>query len=295
MATAAFGANAGSRGRIQRTYHPRMPSLDTEYVLGTHDEEIARLALQHRVWADRVHAAWRQAGFSDGQHLADIGCGPGFAALELARLVGPTGRVTAIDQSRRFLDQLAAQAAADALDNIALVERDLNTPRFEPAAFDGAWIRWVLAFVPDPRQLLADTRAALRAGSPLVIYEYFDNRTWRMSPPHEGMEHFVRVASDNWRRAGGEPNIALSALRWLEELGFRIVHLRPIIDIVTAQDPQWHWLTAFVESGRKRLTASRELSVDASEALAVAIRAWLHADPPVRMVTPGVMEIIAIA
>jgi hypothetical protein len=33
--------------------------METDYVLGTDDGEIARLALQHQVWRPRVLRAWR--------------------------------------------------------------------------------------------------------------------------------------------------------------------------------------------------------------------------------------------
>ena len=39
---------------------------ETDYVLGTHDDEIARLGLQHRVWRDAVTAAWQRAGITEG-------------------------------------------------------------------------------------------------------------------------------------------------------------------------------------------------------------------------------------
>ena len=38
----------------------------TDYVLGTHDEEIARLGLQHRAWRSRALAAWQKGEFSPG-------------------------------------------------------------------------------------------------------------------------------------------------------------------------------------------------------------------------------------
>ena len=62
---------------------------DRDYVLGTHDEEIARLGLQHRVWRPRALDAWTRAGFTQGQTLLDVGCGPGHASVDLAELVGP--------------------------------------------------------------------------------------------------------------------------------------------------------------------------------------------------------------
>jgi hypothetical protein len=40
------------------------------------------------------------------------GADPWFATLDLARLVGPQGRIIAVDHSARFLDHLKGQLAA---------------------------------------------------------------------------------------------------------------------------------------------------------------------------------------
>jgi len=45
-----------------------------------------------------------------GQVAADIGCGPGFHALELAGLVGPTGRVYAVDADEEAIRALRHKA-----------------------------------------------------------------------------------------------------------------------------------------------------------------------------------------
>jgi ubiquinone/menaquinone biosynthesis C-methylase UbiE len=76
---------------------------EKEYVLGTGDEELARLGLQHRAWRLRALAAWRAAEIGPGQTVLDVGCGPGYASLDLAEMVGPCGRVVALDKSERFL------------------------------------------------------------------------------------------------------------------------------------------------------------------------------------------------
>ena len=73
---------------------------EKDYVLGTNAEEISRLGLQHRVWRPRALDAWRRAGFRAGQVILDIGAGPGYAALDLAEIVGPTGKVIALERSR---------------------------------------------------------------------------------------------------------------------------------------------------------------------------------------------------
>ena len=85
---------------------------ERDYVLGTHDEEIERLALQHRVWRPRASDAWRRAGFTQGQTILDVGCGPGHATLDLAEIVGQSGRVVALDRSRQRRTRSSPKRAA---------------------------------------------------------------------------------------------------------------------------------------------------------------------------------------
>src|SRR3954467_438634 len=98
-----------------------MPASDeTDYVLGTHDEEVARLGLQHRVWRPVATDCWRRAGTTPGSRLrgfgggrragitvgsrvVDVGAGPGYATVDFAEIVGPRGAVLAVERSARFL------------------------------------------------------------------------------------------------------------------------------------------------------------------------------------------------
>jgi ubiquinone/menaquinone biosynthesis C-methylase UbiE len=77
---------------------------ERDYVLGTNDEEIGRLGLQHRVWRDIVLDCWRRARITSGSRVLDVGAGPGYATLDLAEIVGPTGQVVAIERSNRFVE-----------------------------------------------------------------------------------------------------------------------------------------------------------------------------------------------
>src|SRR3990172_10377005 len=89
-----------------------------EYVLGTNDEELRGLGFQHGVWGEQAFALCERAGFAPGQTIVDVGCGPGFATLDLARLVGPKGYVIAVDHSARFLEHLKGQLTAQGIQNV---------------------------------------------------------------------------------------------------------------------------------------------------------------------------------
>lgn len=266
---------------------------EKEYVLGTHDDEILRLGLQHRVWRPRSLDAWRRAGFTTGQTLLDIGCGPGYASLDLAEIVGPSGKVISIDKSRRFLDALDATQRERRLTNIVIHELDLNKLELPNVKADGAWARWVFAFVKHPRELLALTASALKPGGVFVIHEYIDYSTWRLAPRLPELEEYVQAVMESWRADGGEPDIGLELPAWLKDLGFELKSLNPIIDIVPSSNHVWEWPKAFIEVGIQRLVDLGRMKQHRAHEILTAF-ASREATPDTLMITPTVLEIIAV-
>ena len=53
-----------------------------------------------------------------GMTALDLGCGPGFFSVEMARLVGPTGRVIACDLQEGMLKKLGDKIKGSALEKI---------------------------------------------------------------------------------------------------------------------------------------------------------------------------------
>src|SRR3989442_14940506 len=104
---------------------PSSINHDRDYVLGTHDEELARLGLQHRVWRPVVLDCWQRAGITVGKRVLDIGAGPGYAAVDLAEIVGPTGEVVAIERSTNFIRAMNEACRARSLANVRIHELDL--------------------------------------------------------------------------------------------------------------------------------------------------------------------------
>jgi len=268
------------------------PPAERDYVLGTHDEEIERLGLQHAVWRPRANSAWQRAGFNRGQTILDVGCGPGYATLDLAELVGPTGRVIAVDRSRRFLDVLEARAEARGAHQVAIMENDLDEGSFENAHAHGAWCRWVLAFVMQPRQLLARIARGLEPGATFVSHEYYDYGSWRTLPRSALFEEFVGATIGNWRKSGGEPDIGAQVPRWLEELSFEIVSVRPLVYVIDKRDFMWQWPASFMQVGLARLVELGAIEEDRAPEFE-AVLTQIANDDDIRMITPSVLEVIA--
>jgi SAM-dependent methyltransferase len=59
----------------------------------------------------RLRAVVDALPLQPGSRVIEVGCGPGAAAREVARRVGPTGHVLAVDRSPRAIEQLRRSAA----------------------------------------------------------------------------------------------------------------------------------------------------------------------------------------
>src|SRR5512133_202486 len=119
-----------------------MPT-DRDYVLGTHDEELARLGLQHRVWRPVVLDCWRRAGLTVAKRVLDVGAGPGYATVDLAEIVGPLGEVVALERSRNFIRAIEQACRSRSLANVHIHQLDLMTGELPKGDYDFSWCRWI--------------------------------------------------------------------------------------------------------------------------------------------------------
>ena len=200
---------------------------DNGYVLGTNDEELERLGLQHRVWRPLVLDCWRRAGITFGSRVIDVGAGPGYATIDLAELVGPTGEIFAIERSARFLEFAKKACAVRGLSNVRFRQADLMEESLGELGFDATWCRWVASFVSSPEKLVKTIAGALRPGGVAIFHEYIDYRTWRLAPRRPAIESFVNEVVASWRATGGEPDVALNFPTPFRAAGLRVIETHP--------------------------------------------------------------------
>ena len=262
------------------------------YLLGTHDEEIERLGLQHRVWRPHVAACWSRAGVTVGSRVLDVGAGPGYATVELAEIVGPAGRVVAIERSQRFLAFAREACARRGLANVELRELDLMAQPLGVSGLDAAWCRWVAAFVSHPARLVAAIAGALRPGGVAMFHEYGDYSAWRLSPRGPAHESFVAGVIQSWRETGGEPDVGRELPRLLLDAGFRLLGVTPLIFVVRPTDFMWRWPAAFIEIHLRHLLEQGKAEPAWADSVLRELRAAETA-PGSFMVTPLVLEIVA--
>jgi SAM-dependent methyltransferase len=215
------------------------------YLLGTDPEEARRLQTQHSLWAGAMCDLWDRAGFAPGARLLDLGCGPGFAALELAERVGAGGRVLAVDESARFIAALTRETTRRGLGQLAARVDRVEKLRLEPASLDGAFVRWLFCFLPDPATVIDRIVNGLRPGGRLVAWDFLNYDAMTLLPRSPAFERVRAAVYESFASSGGDLNIGDRLPGLVAASGCRLVDLVPLVRFIRPGTSFWKWPTQF--------------------------------------------------
>ncbi len=113
---------------------------------------------------------------------ADLGAGSGAFTLALAELIGPFGRIVAVDQDRRALQTLQrSRLARFPQMTIEVLAADFSR-RLDLPRLDGVVMANSLHFLRDKRPVLRLVREYLRPGGRLILVEYGTDQGNRWVP-----------------------------------------------------------------------------------------------------------------
>jgi ubiquinone/menaquinone biosynthesis C-methylase UbiE len=107
-------------------------------------------------------------GIASDATVADVGAGPGWLTLPLARAV-PRGRVIATDIRADYLTVAAQRADEAGLDNVEMRVVAADDPGLAGTSIDLALLCQVDAYLPDRARYFARLARSLRAGGRLAI------------------------------------------------------------------------------------------------------------------------------
>lgn len=105
----------------------------------------------------------------EGDVVLDLGSGSGTDALISAKLVGPRGRVFALDMTAPMREKLQAAAASAGVTTLKTIEGDAESIPLPDASVDVVTTNGVLNLVPDKPRAIAEIYRVLRPGGRLQI------------------------------------------------------------------------------------------------------------------------------
>ncbi len=276
----------------------KAPRAHPEYVLGTDATESIRLGLQHRLWSSAAHLLWEHAGVQPGKVVLDLGCGPGHAALDLAQIVGPKGRIIGVDESPGFLKQLHELTKARQISNVDRVLGDVqqidSVLQHERGSVDFAYARWVFCFLKDPEAVVSGLAKIIKPGGKVMVQDYFNYvRAMTLAPRNPAFEVVIQAVGESWKDRGGDSDIMGRLPTLFLSHGFTIEHLAVHQRIARPGTTLWHWPQSFWDSFVPRLCDMGFISLEQRKAFEAA---WSQAsnDPGAYIVLPPVFDLVVV-
>ncbi len=111
-------------------------------------------------------------GVKLGMTVCDIGCGNGYYSLRLAEMVGPSGRVLAVDIQPEMLRMLRERAAEKEIKNIRPILSSSHNPNLPDGEVDLILLVDVYHEFSHPEHMLAAMRRSLSPKGLIALLEY---------------------------------------------------------------------------------------------------------------------------
>lgn len=120
-----------------------------------------------------------------GMVVADFGAGGGYFTIPAARLVGPEGKVFAIDIQKQSLDNIRSKAALEHLRHVEAVWADLESPRgsrLPNHTADFVIVANILFQIEKKQELFHEASRILKSSGRLAVLEW-DETPFPAGPP----------------------------------------------------------------------------------------------------------------
>lgn len=158
--------------------------------------------------ADESRDQWQQPdrvvadlGLRPNMRVADVGCGNGYFTTRLAKVLGGSGTILAVDPSAKALDALQSAIRSKNVSNVEIVQSKGSSTCLADASCDSVLLCDVLHEVSPPsirQELLRDIARAMRPGACLYLLDYRKSHDVKFDPYEKLIprEELIRLAND---------------------------------------------------------------------------------------------------
>ena len=166
-----------------------------------------------------------------GEHILDIGSGPGFLCESIAAVVGPAGRVVGVDISEDLIRFAVGHKSKGCIDYRL---GDALALPFEEAAFDAAVSTQVIEYIADVDAALREMARVLRPGGRgFIVDTDFDSLVW-----HAADADRMAKIMKGWERHCADPRLPRTLAPRLRAAGFSVTAVEAYPILNTRYDPE---------------------------------------------------------
>jgi ubiquinone/menaquinone biosynthesis C-methylase UbiE len=146
----------------------------------------------------------------EGMTVADIGCGMGYFSVAMAKMIGPGGRVLAVDLQEKMLEHLRRRAVragmADRITTVLAAPDDIKVSN----RVEFALAFWMVHEVKDIPRFFGQVAAILKPGGKVLYVEP------RMHVTQKRLEEILGYAKDVGFALNDYPKVGMSRSAVLE-------------------------------------------------------------------------------
>ncbi len=247
------------------------PGINKSYENPDIDRSIERFEGESREVFRRRDDIAAACGIKPGMTVADIGAGTGLFTRIFAPMVGPGGKVLAVDIAPKYVEHIETTCKERGIDNVEGVVCKPDSVELAPHSADLAFVCDTYHHFEFPQKTLASIHRALRPGGRLVIVDFKrepgKSPEWVLNHVRAGQEEVVREAAAEGFHLADEPlkmetqymvcfqkdyfklrgRLANSRIRFARDKQGRVAFLGGSI---TNMDPGWRSMTCEVLARR---------------------------------------------
>ncbi len=135
----------------------------------------------------------RLLNIKPGNSVADIGCHEGYMTVKLARAVGESGHVYAVDVEPGKLNRLKEILTEQGFKNATVIRGDYDDPKLPPNSLDAAIIIDAYHEMEDHEKILMHIKSALKPEGRLLICEPIADERKKLSRPEQERKHELGI------------------------------------------------------------------------------------------------------
>ncbi|HHL39141.1 MAG TPA: methyltransferase domain-containing protein [Deltaproteobacteria bacterium] len=159
------------------------------------------------------------AGLAPGDSMVDLGCGPGFFALAASAVVGPEGRVWALDVEPEMLGHLRRQGPPPNVFPLVCPESELP---LRGGCADFVLLAFVIHEAAEPLRLLREVRRVMKPGAALCILD------WEKVDEDEGPPLEERMAAAEAEALAGRAGLSVTERTAPDGSWYAVRAVRPL-------------------------------------------------------------------
>jgi SAM-dependent methyltransferase len=215
-----------------------------DYILGISEYELKRLEFQHSVWKEITDSFLDKLQIQKGWKILDVGSGPGFVAYELLNITGSTGEVAALEPSEYYLNYFVNKCREQGIENIKAFQSTVDEAGLPEDYYDLIFVRWVIAFVPNPGPFLDKLVKSLAPGGMIALMDYaYEGLS--LYPRGGAFENMADTVRAYWKHGGGDPYIGAKLPKMFKERKIELVLYDPVIQAGGPESGVFQWADKF--------------------------------------------------